>query len=208
MSPEQQLAAGIAALGVSLPSGADQQLMAYLSLLQKWNKVYNLTAIRDAAAMVSQHLLDSLSVLPHLPAMATLADIGSGAGLPGIPLAMALPATEVTLVEAVSKKASFLQQVKIELELSNVSIYCGRVEAWKPAIGFDAVISRAFSDLTEFIRLAGRLLGAEGRLYAMKGAYPSAEIAAIAPPWRVAAAPKLLVPGFSGQRHLIILERH
>jgi 16S rRNA (guanine527-N7)-methyltransferase len=208
MTAARQLGAGLAELGLSLPAGAERQLIAYLELLRKWNKVYNLTAIRDTAAMVTQHLLDSLAVLPHLPGVATLADIGSGAGLPGIPLAIARSDTRVVLVEAVGKKTSFLQQAKIELGLSNVSIHCGRVEEWAGESGFDAVISRAFSDLAQFVRLAGRLVAPGGRIYAMKGAYHDAEVAAVPPPWRIAAAPQLRVPGLSGQRHLIILERH
>jgi 16S rRNA (guanine527-N7)-methyltransferase len=208
MTPTQQLGAGLAALGLSLPARAAEQLIGYLDLLKKWNKVYNLTAIRDTAEMVTQHLLDSLAVLPYLPQVSTLADIGSGAGLPGIPLAIARSETQVVLVEAVNKKASFLQQVKIELDLVNVSIHCGRVEEWVVGSGFDAVISRAFSDLAQFVRLAGGLVGPAGRMYAMKGAYPDAEIAAVPPPWRIAGAPVLKVPGSSGQRHLIILERH
>jgi 16S rRNA (guanine527-N7)-methyltransferase len=208
MTVSRQLGAGLAELGLSLPVSAAERLIGYLDLLKKWNKVYNLTAIRDSAEMVTQHLLDSLAVLPHLPQVSTLADIGSGAGLPGIPLAIARSETQVALVEAVGKKASFLQQVKIELGLNNVSIHCGRVEEWVVASSFDAVISRAFSDLAQFVRLAGRLVGPEGRLYAMKGVYPEAEIAAVLPPWRLAAAPSLKVPGSSGQRHLIILERH
>lgn len=207
-TPELQLGAGVAVLGLALPTGAEAQMIAYLHLLKKWNNVYNLTAIRDAASMVRLHLLDSLSVLPHLPPVRSMADIGSGAGLPGIPLAIARPDTPVVLVEAVGKKASFLQQVKIELGLSNVSIHSGRVEQWLDEADFDAVISRACSDLAEFIRLAGRLVGAGGRLYAMKGAYPDAEIAHIPAPWRLAAARQLKVPGLSGQRNLIILERH
>jgi 16S rRNA (guanine527-N7)-methyltransferase len=208
MSLEQQFSSGVAALGLSLPAAAAARLMAYLDLLQKWNKVYNLTAIRDAESMVTQHLLDSLAVLPHLPLVEHMADIGSGGGLPGIPLAIARPQAEVVLVEAVGKKASFLQQAKIELGLDNVSIHCGRVEEWKSNISFDAVISRAFSELADFVRLAGQLVGPGGRMYAMKGAYPDSEIAAVPPPWQVAAATELQVPGYTGQRHLIILERH
>ena len=208
MTPAQQLDAGAAELGLSLSPNVSGKLLGYLELLRKWNKVYNLTAIRDPAAMVSQHLLDSLAVLPHLQPVKTLADIGSGAGLPGIPLAIVRSEAGVTLVEAVGKKASFLQQAKIELGLANVSIHCGRVEHWVAGGGFDAVITRAFSDLAQFVGLAGHLVNSSGRAYAMKGAYPAAEIEALPAPWRVVAAPQLRIPASPGQRHLLILERH
>jgi len=207
MKPADQLDAGLAELVLSLPSAAPARMIRYLELLQKWNQVYNLTAIRDLPSMVSQHLLDSLSVLPHLPVAGSLADIGSGAGLPGIPLALARPQLEVTLVETVSKKASFLQQAKTELELTNVSIHCGRVEAWATTQVFNALISRAFSDLATFLRLAGHLLGVGGRLFAMKGALTQHELDEVPPGWALLGTPQLHVPGLAAQRHLIILER-
>ena len=202
----QQLSAGIAALGLALPEKAEEKLLAYLALLAKWNRTYNLTAIRDEAAMVSHHLLDSLAVLPHLGSTATLADVGSGAGLPGLPLAVARPALRLASVEANQKKAAFQQQAKIELGLDNVSVHCSRIEDLKTT-PFDAVISRAFSDLAEFVRLAGRLVREGGRLLAMKGVYPQEEIAALPPQWQLAAAHILVVPGLDAQRHLIVLER-
>ena len=207
MTPTEQLAAGIAALGLALPEKAEEKLLAYLALLSKWNRTYNLTAVRDEAAMVSHHLLDSLAVLPHLGATGTLADVGSGAGLPGLPLAIARPALELVSIEANQKKSAFQQQAKIELGLANVAIHCGRVEDLKPATLFDAVISRAFSDLAEFVRLAGQLVRAGGRLLAMKGVYPEREIAALPLDWRLVAVPALTVPGLDARRHLIILER-
>ena len=208
MTPDEQLGAGIAALGLTLPEGAAAKLLAYLALLQKWNRVYNLTAIDDLAAMVVQHLLDSLAVLPHLPPVANLADVGSGAGLPGIPLAVARPEMAVTLVEAVHKKSAFQQQAKIELGLSNVSIYFGRVEDMAGTGSFEAVTSRAFAELAEFIRVAGHLAAPAGRLYAMKGAFPATEIAALPAGWRVVDSRALQVPGLGAERHLIVLERH
>ena len=196
------LADGIAELGLNLPAGAESKLEAFMALLAKWNKSYNLTAIRDRDQMVTRHLLDSLAVLPHLGAINTLADVGSGAGLPGLTLAIARPELRVTSVEASQKKVAFQHQAKIELKLTNVSIHCGRVERLK--VVFDAVISRAFSDLAEFVGLAGPL---SGRLLAMKGAYPEAEIAALPVGWRLAGAVKLNVPGLAAERHLLILER-
>lgn len=197
-----RLADGIAELGLTLPTGAEVRLEAFMALLAKWNKSYNLTAIRDPDQMVTHHLLDSLAVLPHLGAVETLADVGSGAGLPGLTLAIARPELRITSVEASQKKVAFQQQAKIEFKLTNVSIHCGRVERLKGA--FDVVISRAFSDLAEFVGLAGHLTG---RLLAMKGAYPGAEIECLPAGWRLAEAVKLNVPGLAAERHLLILER-
>jgi 16S rRNA (guanine527-N7)-methyltransferase len=204
------LQAGIDALGLSLPMGATEKLMAYLSLLAKWNKTFNLTAIRDPDEMVTQHLLDSLSVLPILQKSALvgrhtirLADVGSGAGLPGLVLAIARPEWQVTSVETVEKKAAFQRQAKIELGLTNVSIHCGRVEAFTDA--FDGVISRAFASLADFVTLAGHL---STTLWAMKGAYPADEIAALPDGWRVVANHPLVVPGLGAERHLLQLEKN
>lgn len=199
---------GIAVLGITLPPGAEGKLHAYLALLAKWNKVYNLTAIREPEAMVTQHLLDSLAVLSVLQESAlvgrhfTLADVGSGAGLPGLVLAIAQPDWRVTSVEAVEKKAAFQRQVKIELGLTNVSIHCGRVEDLQQR--FDGVIARAFASLAEFVAQAGHL---SDRLWAMKGAYPADEIAALPPGWRVVACHTLHVPGLAAERCLLLLER-
>lgn len=206
MSSADQLASGIAALGLVLPAEGMKSLSAYLALLGKWNRVYNLTAIRDEADMVSHHLLDSLAVAPHLAGVDTLADVGSGAGLPALPLAIALPNLAVTSIEANQKKVAFQQQAKIELGLANVTVHCGRVEALTGQV-FDAVISRAFSELADFVRLAGHLVKAGGRLLAMKGVYPEDELKRLPAGWRLAAAPALVVPGLDAQRHLIILER-
>ncbi|MBS3916981.1 MAG: 16S rRNA (guanine(527)-N(7))-methyltransferase RsmG, partial [Sulfuritalea sp.] len=169
MTPGEQLSRGLAALGEDLPPPVHKQLLAFAALLGKWNKVYNLTALRDEAQVISHHLLDSLAVLPHLGRARRLADIGSGGGLPGIPLAIVRPAMQVALVESNQKKTSFLTQAKIELGLANISVHCERVEAWQPAEKCDVVISRAFSDLAEFVRLSGHLLAEGGALLAMKG---------------------------------------
>lgn len=229
MTLAANLHAGIAALGLSLPQGAEEKLLAYLALLAKWNRTYNLTAVRREEDMLTHHVLDSLAVLPamesagfmrfgeHLPAQQgsgsqksalvtrrdmTLADVGSGAGLPGLLLALARPDWQVVSIEASHKKAAFQQQVKIELGLSNVSIHCARVEAVKEV--FAAVIARAFASLADFIRSAGHL---SNRLLAMKGVYPAAELAALPQGWRLAESHELLVPGLGAQRHLLILER-
>jgi 16S rRNA (guanine527-N7)-methyltransferase len=207
MTPAETLAAGIRAMGLALPETAADKLLAYLALLAKWNRTYNLTAVRDEVDMVTHHLLDSLVVLPYLGTARRLADVGSGAGLPGLVLALARPDLEVVSIEASQKKAAFQQQAKIELALGNVSVHCGRVEALEPDLHFDAVISRAFSSLAEFVRLADRLVGREGRLLAMKGVEPVDEVAALPAGWRVAATHRLAVPGLDAQRHLIVLER-
>lgn len=193
---------GIAALGLSLPAGSEDKLAAFLALLAKWNRTYNLTAIRDPEQMVSHHLLDSLAILPHLDGIVTLADVGSGAGLPGLVLAIARPDRLVTSIEASQKKCAFQQQAKIELELANVSIHYGRAEVLKRT--FDAAISRAFASLADFIHYAGHL---SNRLLAMKGAYPADEVAALPPGWTLGASHPIAVPGLGAQRHLLILER-
>lgn len=194
---------GIAALGLTLPAGSAERLAAYLGLLAKWNRVYNLTAVRRESEMVTHHLLDSLAVLPHLGDVRTLADVGSGAGLPGIPLAIADPDLQVTSIESNEKKATFQQQAKIELALPNLQVRRSRAE--EVAGGFDAVISRAFAELAEFVRVAGALAP---RLYAMKGLYPQDEIARLPAGWQVIDAKKLVVPGLAAARHLIVIGRN
>ena len=204
MTLVRQLAQGVIQLGLALPDRAQAGLLDYLALLQKWNKAYNLTAVREAPRMVSQHLLDCLAVVPHVGA-ATILDVGSGAGLPGIPLALALPDSRLTLLDSNHKKAAFLKQVQIELKLGNVEVVCERVETWRPDRPHEIVISRAFSDLTEFARLAGHQVAPGGRLVAMKGIYPHEEIAQLPQGWRVQQAVELTIPALRAQRHLLML---
>jgi 16S rRNA (guanine527-N7)-methyltransferase len=205
MTVEQQLTAGIAALGLALPEGAEAKLLAYLTLLDKWNRVYNLTAVRDVERMVSHHLLDSLAAVPFFQGE-TVLDVGSGGGLPGIPLAIARPQLQVTLIDSIAKKTAFLLQAKAELGLANLNVVTGRVEDYRPESGFDVVTSRAFSDLKEFVTLTRHLLKPAGRWLAMKGLMPHEEIASL-PDWvRVSANHALLVPGLGAGRHLIVLE--
>lgn len=204
MSLAAKLAEGVAELKLDLAPHAQQRLLDYLSLLQKWNRTYNLTAVRVASKMVSHHLLDCLAVVPRASAD-TILDVGSGAGLPGIPLALAAPRARVTLLEASHKKAAFLQQAKLELKLENVAVVCERVEAWRPGRAFEMVISRAFSDLAEFVNLAGRHVAPGGRLAAMKGIYPHEEITQLPAGWRLDEAVPLTVPGLRAQRHLLLL---
>src|SRR5574340_1694621 len=205
MTAQAQLAAGIAALGLVLPDGAAPRLLAYLALLDKWNRVYNLTAVRDTDRMVSHHLLDSLAAVPYFRGEAVL-DVGSGGGLPGIPLAIARPELQVTLIDSIAKKTAFLLQAKAELGLANLNVVTGRVEDYRPAAGFDVITSRAFSDLKEFVSLTRHLLKPTGRWLAMKGLLPHEEVASL-PDWaRVSAHHALAVPGLEAARHLIVLE--
>jgi 16S rRNA (guanine527-N7)-methyltransferase len=206
MSLARGLAQGVSELGLTLPAEAQERLLAYLGLLQKWNRVYNLTAVRDTHRMVSQHLLDSLAVAPHVAAE-TLLDVGSGAGLPGIPLALALPDARMTLLDSNHKKAAFLRQAVTELKLANTEIVCERVETWRPPNGFAVVISRAFSDLAEFVSLAGRHVAPGGRLVAMKGVHPYEEIAQLPRGWQVLQVVSLQIPGLRAQRHLVTIGR-
>ncbi len=205
MSVEQQLAAGIAALGLALPDGAEAKLLAYLALLDKWNRVYNLTAVRDTERMVSHHLLDSLAAVPYFNGKLVL-DVGSGGGLPGIPLAIARPELQVTLIDSIAKKTAFLLQAKAELGLANLNVVTNRVENFRPETGFDVVTSRAFSDLKEFVTLTRHLLKPTGRWLAMKGLYPHEEIALLPVGVKVSVDYELVVPGLEASRHLIVLE--
>lgn len=200
---DSQLASGLAALGLDLPAEAQEKLLAYRDLLLKWNRTYNLTALRDPEQAISHHLLDSLAILPWVRA-GSLLDVGSGGGLPGIPLAIARPDLQVTLVDAVQKKATFLQQAAIELGLPNVRAVHARVETL--AGQFGQITSRAFSDLAEFTRLTRHLLVPEGRWLAMKGVRPADEMAVLPAGISIEAIEPLAVPGLDAERHLIILK--
>ena len=193
-------------MALALPEGAVAKCAAYLRLLEKWNRVHNLTAVRETEQMVVLHALDSLSILAHLQGARTILDVGTGPGLPGIPLAIARPDARITLLDSSHKKCAFLQQAKIELGLANVDVVCDRVENWKPAMRFDAVVSRAFSDLADFIAQAQHLVAAGGKLIAMKGVYPFDEIARVPATHRVAQVLELHVPRLDAKRHLVFVE--
>lgn len=204
MRPQQAaLQRGLDDLALALPEGAQEKLLAYLELLAKWNKTYNLTAIRDPQKMISHHLLDSLAVLPHLPA-GPLADVGSGGGLPGIPLAIADPARRVTLNDANHKKAAFLQQAVIELKLTNADVHVGRVQAWRPAQRFACVITRGFAELADFISACRHLLAPGGVLAAMKGVFPQAELERVPAGAECRDVRRLQVPLLEAERHLVL----
>lgn len=206
MEQAQQLERGLATLGIALPEAAQRKLLAYVALLQKWNKTFALTALRDPAKAVSHHLLDSLAVLPYVT-QDSLLDVGSGGGQPGIPLAIARPDLAVTLLDSNSKKTAFLQQAVIELELKNVAVHCGRVEQYRPPEKFAGIVSRAFSELADFVTLSAALLAPEGRWLALKGVRPDDEIARLPEAVAVDAVHRLAVPGVEGERHLVVLRK-
>jgi 16S rRNA (guanine527-N7)-methyltransferase len=203
MMPPAALRHGLTELGQPLAEAAQDKLIAYLELLAKWNKTYNLTAIRDPLQMISHHLLDSLAVRPHLPA-GTLADVGSGGGLPGIPLAIAEPARRVTLNDANHKKAAFLQQAVIELKLANADVHTGRVQAWRPASPFACVISRGFAELAQFVAHCRHLVREGGVLAAMKGVYPQDELNRVPAGADCRDVRRLQVPSLGAERHLVL----
>jgi 16S rRNA (guanine527-N7)-methyltransferase len=196
------LAAGLAELGIPLPEGVQQKLLAFRDLLLKWNKTYNLTALRDPEQAISHHLLDSLAILPHV-ASGSLLDVGSGGGLPGIPLAIARPDLSVSMVDTVQKKATFLQQASIELGLKNVVVHHARVEEMQGQ--YAQISSRAFAEIGLFVRLTRHLLAPGGRWLAMKGVRPDDELGALPDEIAVEEIVPLVVPGLAAERHLIIL---
>ena len=200
-----ELATGLDALG--LPDALATPLLAYLALLARWNATYNLTAIRDPRDMVAKHLLDSLAMQPFVRELRTLADLGTGPGLPGIPLAIATPALQVTLVESNGKKARFLREAARQLGLGNVQVAESRIEAFRPGTPFDAITARALATLPLILELGGHLPGPGGRLLAMKGVVPDEEIAALPAGWRLAAVHPLRVPGLDAERHLVEVAR-
>ncbi|GAB1406475.1 16S rRNA (guanine(527)-N(7))-methyltransferase RsmG [Thermomonas brevis] len=199
------LETGLAEL--SLDPALAGPLLDYLALLARWNATYNLTAIRDPAEMVPKHLLDSLAMQPFVRGAGTLADLGTGPGLPGIPLAIATPSLQVTLVESNGKKARFLREAARQLRLANVQVAESRIEAFQPGHGFDAITARALATLPQIIALGGHLLDAGGRLLAMKGVHPAEEIGALPPGWTLAASHPLRVPGLDAERHLVEIVR-
>jgi 16S rRNA (guanine527-N7)-methyltransferase len=205
MTPQAALDRGLDELALTLPPGASAKLMSYLELLAKWNKTYNLTAIRDPLQAVSHHLLDSLAVLPELSDRSgALADVGSGGGLPGIPIAIAQPARRVTLNDASEKKGAFLRQAVIELALANTTVHAGRVEQWHPAEGFAVVISRGFASLVDFIAGCRHLVAPSGVLAAMKGVFPREELAQVPADCDCREVRRLKVPMLDAERHLVL----
>ena len=208
---QSKLAAGLEEMQLVLSAEQLTKLTAYILLIEKWNKVHNLTAIRDPLEMVTLHVLDSLSVLKELILLKPtyLLDVGAGAGLPSIPLAICLPTLNVVAIDAVQKKASFMRQAKAELQLNNFSVVAGRVERlpqekFNQGLGFDVVISRAFSEISLFVKLTQHLLADHGCWFAMKGIMPTEEMTKVNV--EVIKMLPLFVPTLNAERHLIVIK--
>ncbi|MEM5437888.1 16S rRNA (guanine(527)-N(7))-methyltransferase RsmG [Paraburkholderia diazotrophica] len=200
---------GVRELGIDLSADQRGKLLDYVALLGKWNAVYNLTAIRDPRQMLIQHILDSLSIVPHLasPEPSSILDVGSGGGLPGIVLAIVFPGCSVIVNDIVQKKSAFQSQAKAELGLANLSVVTGRVESLTPGIEvpgkFDVIVSRAFADLADFVTLARHLVADHGAIWAMKGVRPDEEIEGLPKGAHVKQVIRLKVPSLDAERHLV-----
>lgn len=200
----QRLCAGLNTLQLELPESTIERLLDYVDVLMRWNTAYNLTAVRDAGEMVTRHLLDSLVVLPYVRGE-RLADLGAGAGLPGIPLALARSFSQVLLVDSNGKKARFLREAIRHLRLENAAVAESRVEAVPGE--FDCITARAFATLADMLTWGGHLLSADGRWLALKGRFPQDEIDQLPPGFEVEAVHRLNVPGLDADRHLVIIQR-
>ncbi len=205
-TPQTLLAAGAEALGLAPDPRQMQQLLTLVTELLEWNTRFNLTAIREPDDVVRKHLLDSLSVQPWI-AGRRVADVGTGAGFPGLPLAVMNPGRQFTLIESTAKKARFVEHAARSMALGNVTVVAARAEAWRPDAPFDRTLCRAVGKVADFIRVAGHLCAREGRLLAMKGQQPEAELADLPAGWRVVAVHPLAVPGLDAARHLVELAR-
>jgi 16S rRNA (guanine527-N7)-methyltransferase len=199
----RRLRAGVSALGLDLDATSVERLLDYVDLLVRWNAAYNLTAVRDPGEMVTRHLLDSLAILPYVSG-ATLADLGSGAGLPGIPLAITAPEREIVLVDSNGKKARFLREAVRRLALAHVRVAESRAEDVRGA--FDCVVTRAFASLADMLRSGGHLLAAHGTWLAMKGRFPQDELEGVPAEFRVEEVIALRVPGLDADRHLVVIK--
>ncbi|ECD9467022.1 16S rRNA (guanine(527)-N(7))-methyltransferase RsmG [Salmonella enterica] len=191
--------------GISLTDHQKTQLVAYVDMLHKWNKAYNLTSVRDPAEMVVRHILDTIVVAPYLQGQRFI-DVGTGPGLPGIPLAIVLPDAHFTLLDSLGKRVRFLRQVQHELKLENITPVQSRVEAYPSEPPFDGVISRAFASLNDMVSWCHHLPGEKGRFYALKGQLPEDEIASLPDDFSVESVEKLRVPQLEGERHLVIIK--
>lgn len=201
----RRLTDGLAVLSVGMPENGVELLLDYVALLERWNRAYNLTAVRDPADMVTRHLLDSLAIVPHVRGD-TLADLGTGAGLPGIPLAIHEPRRQLTLVDSNGKKVRFLREVQRRLPLTNIEPVCSRVESLSGL--YACVTARAFASLADMLQLGGHLLAGDGRWLALKGRVDDDELAGIPPQFRIHEVHSLAVPGLDAQRHLVIIRRN
>jgi 16S rRNA (guanine527-N7)-methyltransferase len=207
----RSLQQGVAQLPLALSDAQITQLVDYLALLVKWNAVYNLTAVRDPAQMIHQHLLDTLAAVPAFDAASNVLDVGAGGGLPGIVLGICGASRNVPLrvsmVDTVHKKTAFLTQAKAELGLHNVSVYTSRVEQLQVPQLFDVITSRAFAELSDFVNWSGHLLAPGGKFIALKGVAPNDEVARLPDGWKVTEVRSLVVPGLNAERHLVFIER-
>jgi 16S rRNA (guanine527-N7)-methyltransferase len=203
------LAEGIAEMGLTVPPEQQERLLDYLTLMAKWNAVYNLTSLRDPMQMVTHHLLDSLAAVPAFAGVASVLDVGSGGGLPGVVLAIVRPDMKVAMIDTVHKKTAFLTQVKAELALTNVTVYTARVEQLQVADAdrFDVITSRAFADLSDFVNWSAHLLAPNGRYIALKGTAPQDEQKRVPAEWKVSRVEPLHVPKLGAERHLVHIER-
>lgn len=198
---------GINKLQLDLNEKQVDQLLDYLALLNKWNGVYNLTSVRDPMQMVKLHLLDSLAAVPAFAGVANVLDVGAGGGLPGVVLAISKPDMKVSMIDTVHKKTAFLNQVKAELGLSNVTVYTKKVQELEVKTKFDVITSRAFADLSDFVNWSGHLLAEGGRFIALKGVAPADERERLPAPWKVQKLEPLNVPGLDAERHLVFIEK-
>jgi 16S rRNA (guanine527-N7)-methyltransferase len=197
---------GLAALQVEADTHAVDRLCALADLVCEWNERFNLTAITEPVAMVRKHLLDSVTVQPYLQG-AHVVDVGTGAGFPGLPLAILNSGVHFQLIDSIRKKIGFVAHAASALGLDNVEPLCARAESFKPSQGAQTVVSRALSSVSEFVKNAGHLAAPQGRLLAMKGRDPAAECVDLPKSWRVSRVERLRVPGLADERHLVVLER-
>ncbi|MEN7529736.1 16S rRNA (guanine(527)-N(7))-methyltransferase RsmG [Cupriavidus sp. DL-D2] len=218
-----RLEAALTTIGLQLSAAQIETLLSYLTLLRKWNSVYNLTAIRHPDEMLTHHLFDSLAAVPALAeaarsitvpdaARGRVLDVGSGGGMPGLPLAIACADVSVLMVDIVQKKTAFLTQCRAQLQLTNAAAHWGPVEKIEDTNGYAVITSRAFAELTDFVNLSGHLLAPGGKLLAMKGVYPQAEFdrmdaAGLMEAWQIDDVPRLHVPELDAERHLVVLSR-
>jgi 16S rRNA (guanine527-N7)-methyltransferase len=197
---------GVKDLKLELNQGQVEKLLDYLALLNKWNSVYNLTSVRDPMQMVTLHVLDSLAAVPAFKDAKNVLDVGAGGGLPGMVLAISRPDMKVSMIDTVHKKTAFLNQVKAELELSNVTVYTKRVEQLEVKTKFDVITSRAFADLSDFVNWSGHVLAEGGQFIALKGTAPAEERERLPEPWKVRKLEPLEVPGLDAERHLVFIK--